>query len=356
MATPVGVSGFQTSFFAHQFPSTRFQGSKAKLAPWIMEKLQRFSFSSALDAFGGTGAIAYALKAAGKKVTYNDLLKFNYLIGVALIENSSEHLSGRELDELLGFDLCAQEPGFISKTFGGIYYTDEENLWLDSIIPRIQRIESGPKKAIAYFGLFQACLVKRPFNLFHRNNLYIRFADVRRNFGNKATWDKSFEEHFRNFVQEANEAVFDNGEQNHALNLDALEIPGNYDLVYIDTPYLNKSGIGVDYLHFYHFLEGVADFANWPSRVNHGTKHKRLKPVHDAWGSKNTIYDAYDRLLSRFRNSILVVSYRSDGIPTEQELVSLVRKYKTRVDVFRSDYKYVLSTNSESRELLLIAS
>ena len=36
--------------------------------------------------------------------------------------------------------------------------------------------------------------------------------------------------------------------------LDALDVPGDYDLVYVDTPYIPKSGVGVDYQDFYHFL------------------------------------------------------------------------------------------------------
>jgi len=51
----------------------------------------------------------------------------------------------------------------------------------------------------------------------------------------------------------------------------------------------------------------------------------------------------------------MVVSYRSDGIPSESDLVSLLRRYKRnlRIEHF-GQYKYVLSTNSESEEFLLI--
>jgi len=34
-------------------------------------------------------------------------------------------------------------------------------------------------------------------------------------------------------------------------------IEGNYDLAYIDPPYISAQGVGVDYLEFYHFLEGL---------------------------------------------------------------------------------------------------
>ncbi len=49
------------------------------------------------------------------------------------------------------------------------------------------------KKAMFLWALFQSCISKRPYNLFHRKNLYVRTADVKRNFGNKTTWDKPFE-------------------------------------------------------------------------------------------------------------------------------------------------------------------
>ena len=93
----------------------------------------------------------------------------------------------------------------------------------------------------------------------------MRTADVNRSFGNKATWDTPFEAHFRKFAAEANHAVFDSGLPCRALCLDALEVPGRYDLVYIDTPYVNRAGTGVDYLDFYHFLEGIVDSSTCPS-------------------------------------------------------------------------------------------
>ena len=70
-----------------EFPSTRYQGSKARLTPWIASRLAALRFDTCLDAFSGTAAVAYSLKKAGKQVTCNDLLKFNARIAAALIEN-----------------------------------------------------------------------------------------------------------------------------------------------------------------------------------------------------------------------------------------------------------------------------
>jgi len=83
------------------FPSTRFQGSKLKLIDWIWDALRNLKFETALDAFGGTGCVAYMLKARGKQVTYNDILKFNWYIGAALIENSTITLSDNDVESRL---------------------------------------------------------------------------------------------------------------------------------------------------------------------------------------------------------------------------------------------------------------
>ena len=203
----------------NKFPSTRYQGCKAKFTDWIWHEMSSIPFHTALDAFGGTGSVAYTLKSNGKSVTYNDILPFNAIIGKAIIENASTFLSDSEVDFLLREHSGFEYPTFIVDNFKDIYYTEEENHWLDVVRYNISILQEEYKRAIAWFALFQACIIKRPYNLFHRKNLYVRLMDVKRSFGNKKTWDTSFETHFRTFVREANNAVFDNGEDCYVLKL-----------------------------------------------------------------------------------------------------------------------------------------
>lgn len=349
---------FQPSFFPEltaEFPSTRYQGSKAKLANWIWAQIADLDFMTCLDAFGGTGAVAYRLKQADKIVTYNDLLRFNYYIGTALIENSHVRLSPEEIDWVLTRHPDVIYPCFIQDSFADVYFTDKENAWIDQTITNIRQLDNPYKFALSFFALCQSCIIKRPYNLFHRKNLYLRFAEVERSFGNKTTWDRAFDEWFRAFAAEANRGVFDNGQQNRALNLNAVEVPGAYELVYIDPPYISGSGVGVDYYGFYHFLEGLTMYDEWGHHIDLHSKHRRLKPRPSDWTNKRCIHRAFERLFERYQHSILVVSYRSDGIPTETELASLLKKYKRRIRVEHfGHYKYVLSTNARSKEILLI--
>jgi adenine-specific DNA-methyltransferase len=343
-----------------RFPTTRYQGSKAKLVDWIWSQLEALGpegleFDTCLDAFGGTGAVAYRLKQEGKAVTYNDLLRFNHQFGLALIENRQVRLSQEDVDGLLAAHPEIAYPSFIRDTFAGVYFTDEENAWLDRTLTNVCRLDDRYKRALAFYALAQACIIKRPYNLFHRRNLYMRLARVDRSFGNKATWDTPFERWFRAFVEQANDAVFDNSRPNRALNGDAAEVPGQYDLVYIDTPYISQKGVGVDYRDFYHFLEGLTIYEQWARQIDRRSRHLRLVRQPNEWTDKRRVHAAFERLFHRFRESILVVSYRSDGIPSEDELVSMLRQVKGNVRVkYFGQYQYVLSTNAKSKEILLI--
>ncbi len=226
----------QESFFPRltaEFPSTRYQGSKAKLVNWIWEQIDGLDFTTCLDAFGGTGAIAYRLKQAGKQVAYNDVLRFNHYFGAALIENDQTQLEMHEVDWLLTRHPEVEYPTLVQDHFAGIYFTDAENAWIDQTITNLRQFTDPYKFALGFFALCQACIVKRPYNLFHRKNLYVRLAQVQRSFGNKTTWDTPFDNWFRVFAAEANRSVFSNGWRHHACNCDATSVPGDYDLVYV---------------------------------------------------------------------------------------------------------------------------
>jgi adenine-specific DNA methylase len=341
--------------YNYSFPSTRYQGSKRTLVNWIWESVCELPFDTVLDVFGGTGVVSHMFKNAGKQVIYNDYLAFNWNIGLALIENARKTLSDDEVESILTRQDALTYPTFIQKNFGGIYFTDEENAWLDYVAYNIDHLlQDAYKRALVRFALFQACIIKRPYNLFHRANLYMRTAKVERSFGNKTTWDTPFEIHFRNFIQEANQAVFDNGRENQALQCDALQTPVGIDLVYIDPPYLNSKGTGVDYRDFYHFLEGLVNYDSWADEIDYTSKHRRLQPQKSPWNDPTQIVAVFDELVERHKNSIIVVSYRDDGIPSRDELMDILLKYKSQVYEATQLQKYVLS-HKTLHELLLVA-
>lgn len=349
--------GVQRATDTNPFPRTRYQGSKRKIAGDIVERLRDLTFTTVLDAFGGTGSVSYALKREGKHVTFNDILAFNHQIGLALIENDGVTLDDADVKAMTIRCPNVHYEGFIARTFRDIYFTDEENAQLDVIVGNVRRLECLYRRALAWNALFQSCMAKRPYNLFHRRNLYMRMADVERSFGNKACWDRSFASHLCDFATSANRAVIDGGSTCRAVCGDAMELDPAFDLVYIDTPYINDRGVGVDYRDFYHFLEGMVHYDAWPAMVDRESKHLRLKRSRDPWTCTAMIPDMFARLFSHFRESILVVSYRSDGIPTIEQIARILGEVKSNVRVIAMDRnQYALSTKRNSHEMLLIGS
>lgn len=309
--------------------------------------------------------VSYLFKKMGKEVTYNDYLAFNSIIGKAIIENSTFQLTNDEIQALLRFEPTVN---IIQNNFAGFYYLDEENQILDGIAEGIftllegEHPEARAKRAIALYALFQTCIIKRPFNLFHRRNLNLRTNDVERGFGNKTTWDKSVEHYFNRFAVEANRSVFDNDRGCVSENQSAFEInPQGYDLVYLDPPYFAQNGSHetADYRKCYHFLEGLANYGDWNEMIDHNTHTHALHATDDgkAFWMEN-IYQRFEELISRFAESTILFSYKNGGLPGIEFIVKTMRRYKQTVVRHSVHYKYALNHQNgnaaKNREVLII--
>ncbi|MBU1809394.1 MAG: DNA adenine methylase [Candidatus Omnitrophica bacterium] len=351
-----------------QFPTTRYQGSKRKLLPWLYKHFSSLQFSTALDVFGGTASVSYLFKTMGKTVTYNDYLRCNYYIGKALIENDNVFLTTKDVEFLLRKHKTIKYIPFVEDTFKGIYYTDKENAWIDRFLCNWENISniypeniSEYKKAMAFYAFCQSALKKRPFNLFHRANLYLRLNEVKRKFGNKTSWEGSFETYFKSFATELNGLIFSNKKKHYTLNNRASEINTikAYDLVYIDPPYIRKeaSGSDVDYLKFYHFLEGACDKQKWKTRINYSSKNLSLNDSKsNEWTSPKFNKIAFEDLFKAFKKSTIVISYKEPGIPSKSKMIKILKKFKRRViSIPGKEYSYALNKNNGfHKEYLLI--
>ncbi|MFW9853462.1 MAG: DNA adenine methylase [Candidatus Thorarchaeota archaeon] len=340
------------------FPPTRYQGSKYKLIKWFLSIFKKYKFKTVLDAFGGTGVVSHMFKRMEKEVTYNDLLVSNYFIGKALIENSGIITNVSDVVHIFKRHKAQKYKTIIQDNFRDIYYTDEENKFLDICVQNIIKSRDEYKKALYFFSLFQACLQKRPFNLFHRKNLYLRQRNVKRSFGNKKTWDTPFEELFMKALKQANKAIFDNNQNNKALNYpihDLLLPEEGFDLIYLDPPYISHTGVGVNYRDFYHFLEGICNYHHWLEMIDFQSKHRRLKVHKNGWINKNQVESEFESVVAKFQDSIISISYRDPGIPPIPTIQDIVSTYKNVVDTYTKGYSYALtSRKNRGREILII--
>ena len=337
---------------------TRYYGSKRKLieAIWYEINDLGLNFNSVLDLFGGSATFSYYAKYHNKQVIYNDIFKFNYYVGCALIENNSNDLTSSDIESLFIPTEGKIYENIIERNFHDIYYTDEENRQIDIIVQNIDAMVDHKKRASAFYLLFQSCITKRPYNLFHRKNLNMRLNFNGGTFGNKVTWERSFRELINKFNSQLTTFCFNNNQHNRSINGSALECNELVDLVYIDPPYF-KSKSNVTYHTKYHFLEGLANYSLIEKSINFKKNNKEiLINKSDEFEKYDSFINDFERLIQKFNDSIIIMSYRSNGYPSIGELETIIKRYKKNVKTINlGNYGYALNKkNHENFEILII--
>lgn len=311
-----------------KYPSTRYMGSKQNILPYIWKVAAQFEFESAADLFSGSGVVSYMFKAYGKQVFSNDFMAMGAAFTRALVENNHHTLNDDDISALL--DRSVETGGFVSTTFKGLYFSDEDNHLIDCIRANIKKTGNKYKKALALSALIRAALKKRPRGIFTYTGH--RYDDGRLDLRT------SLEDHFINAVKAVNRAVFDNGRENVSRRGDAMTVHWKPDLVYMDPPYYSPFSDN-DYVRRYHFIEGIA--RDWKDvEIQAHTKTKKFKSYPSPFSSRVGAHDAFDKLLGNFRESIIMLSYSSNSLPTREEILSLMSKYKKHVEVVSLDYRY----------------
>ena len=320
------------------YPPTRFMGSKSKLLPEIWSVASQFQAETVIDLFSGSGIVGYMFKAQGKTVISNDYMFMSSTFTKAMVENNNVILPLVEAKDLL--ITHKESDHFVANTFKDLYYTDDENDLIDTLRTNIAQIHDQYKHAIAMTALIRACTKKRPRGIF-------TYTGSRYNDGRKDL-QKTLAQQFLEAVEAINKAVFDNGKSNKSRNGDAMELRIDHaDLVYIDPPYYSPLSDN-EYVRRYHFVEGLA--RNWKGvEIQKHTQTKKFKSYPTPFSTRKGAADAFDRLFRKFAGSILIVSYSSNSLPTQDEMVAIMAKYKKRVEVVPVDYKYSFGNQNEAK-------
>jgi adenine-specific DNA-methyltransferase len=301
------------------YPRIRFMGSKHRLAPRLAELFATLPPGPAIDAFSGSGVVAYTLKASGREVLANDHLTFN----------DSERLDAEAI--------CAPSRDgrdFIQRTFDGLYFPRSDHAFLDGAWSHIDELH-GARRALAISALCLAAAWKQPRGVFTVTTP--RYDDGRRQLR------APLEDLFREAVERCNAAVIPGRARAACQDVFALD-PAGAAIAYLDPPYAPPRD-DTCYVKRYHFLEGLATY--WRGQeIMWETRTRKLRKRHTPFASKRTVRSALDRLFDHFRApEALVVSYGSNADLDATELEALLGRHRRTVRRIEIPHRYAFGTH-----------
>jgi adenine-specific DNA-methyltransferase len=315
------------------YPRIRFMGSKHRLAPQLSELFATLPSGAAIDAFSGSGVVAYALKTGGREVLANDHLTFTATLAEALVANQREQLSPSDVERICSPSRDGRD--FIATTFAGLYFPDADHAFLDAAWSHVDELE-GAKKALALSSLCLAAAWKQPRGVFTVTTP--RYDDGRRQL------HTSLELLFREAVGRCNAAVrLGPASASSCGDVFAVD-PAGAALVYLDPPYAPPHD-DTCYVKRYHFLEGLATY--WRGQeIMWETKTRKLRKRETPFGSKRTVRVALDRLFDHFSApQTLVVSYGSNADLDAAELEALLARHRRSVRRIEIPHSYAFGTH-----------
>jgi DNA adenine methylase/adenine-specific DNA-methyltransferase len=280
------------------------------------------------------------MKAMGKEVTANDFLNFSATIARATTENPGVILRAAEIDSLLSYD--PKHRRFIERTFAGVFFSPGDLRFLDRVWWNVCKLKNPYKRAIAVAALIRSCVKRQPRGVFTVAGDLERYKDGRRDLR------LSLRDHFLEQVGVYNDAAFDNGRKNRAIHGDVFDLdPGGYDLVYADPPYVPRADDNC-YVKRYHFLEGLSCY--WENaEILETSRVKKIKKYHTPFSYRSSAQVAFARLFELFADSILVLSYSSNGYPDLEVLVDAMKRFKRSVVVHERDHRYHFGTHQAAK-------
>ena len=329
----------------NNYPKVNFIGNKEKITDWIFENIPK-DVNTIFDAFCGGCSVSFEAKKIGYEIICNDILKVNYLMGKALIENSNVKLTDKDIDTIF-----TGKPikGFVYKNYSNVFFFPKECMELDLYRKNIDKLISPYKKALALVLLIRAMIRKMPYSRFN-----IPFEKVKqlrdeeysyKKYGRKRAYhNQSFNEHFLENLEEYNNAIFDNSKENKAHNGDVLKIISevNADLVYLDPPY---TGTMNNYFGFYGFLD---NFIN----------SERGKPFENNFIDKKTSLELFEKLFYELKKyKYWILSYNNSSYPSKGELTNLIKKFAKDIKIIEKKHNYQITgkeTKTQNREYLFI--
>ena len=318
----------------------RYIGSKLSLLPQLDAVISDRKTNGGVfcDIFSGTGAVGRYFKNRYPIIS-NDILFFSHVLQFAGISlNSTPDLSKLEktigdpfvfLNEINPLKYKFATTPFIATEYSPyqngerLYFQEKTALHIDAIRQTLDKWLTDSMIDESGFKYLLASLIEKVpsvSNIAGTYGAYLKHWDTRT---------------FKPLVLEP-VLLIDNKKKNYSFNKDGNELIKEIEgeILYVDPPYNGRQ-----YLGNYHLLETIAKYDAAKLKGKTGIREDITK-LSD-YCKKGKVTQAFNDLLSNSKFDYVFVSYSTEGLLTEDELVSIVEQNSkpSKIRVFKFPYR-----------------
>ena len=301
----------------------RYIGSKRALLEKINKVLSKHvdgTEQTFLDLFAGTNVVGRYFKSRYKIIS-NDLLYFSYVNAKATIENNNElKFDGlKKIGIIDPFEYFNNDKNikpnnhYYTEAYSPVgqkmYFTEENAQRIDFIRDSIDNWKKNNLLTESeYYYLVSSLIEAIPF--------------ISNTTGTYGAYLKKWDNRALNKLCIKPLDVINNGRNNKAYNMNSNQLVKNVnaDITYIDTPYNNRQ-----YASNYHVLENIA--RNNKPKLKGKTGIFDWKPLRSDYSMKKRALNAMEDLIKNVNSRHIILSYSSEGIISEKELINIINKY-----------------------------
>ncbi|MBX3293943.1 MAG: DNA adenine methylase [Acidobacteria bacterium] len=333
----------------------RFIGNKENLVENIYNiiKTREIKGKRFFDVFSGTTSVGRYFKKRGYQTISSDLLYFSYCLQRAYLVNNQQPIFSSLLKK---YDFPANtlfaEPlslvieflnslpgveGFVYKNYTPegsatlprprMFFIGENGKKIDAIRQQIENWKIEKLISEDEYFILLACLIETvPF--------YANIAGVYAAF--QKTWDPRALKSLR--LREIE--IFESQNEHFAFSEDSVGLVGQFatDILYLDPPYNHRQ-----YAPNYHLLETVARYDEPEIRGLVGIRSYENQK--SKFCNARTAIEELDRVAKEGKFKHLILSYNSEGVMPQEEILQTLRNYGP-TELVEFDYLRFKSNNN----------
>lgn len=311
-------------------------GSKKTLFDTLDKVFRKYVTPTTIfaDLFSGTGTVSYMIQQKYKcPVITNDLQYYAYILNRAILAKISKEDQKIIQQKINEYNQLSPVKGFMARNYAPPkrkYFTASNAALIDAMRIQLEKDRATLSDNVYYYLL--ASIIVAADRVANTSSVYVSYL---KEFKTSSLKHIELAEYIPNPVRQ----------KNAWYNSDILDIIDKIqcDVMYLDPPYNTRQ-----YSDYYHILETIAKY---DAPKIHGITGIRDDLVRSAFSSMTQVEEAFEKLVSKVKAKVLIMSYNDEGIVPQKRMMEILKKHG-RVKLYKIPYKKFKAQEGVDRDEL----